>query len=93
MLSCSLNRFVCSPRAGLLVASLSFGLFATGCSGSKEPAEPAAPPADVDVEEVSSEPAPAVEEAESVEPAVLEPATEAEAEATSATESAPEEPL
>ena len=91
MLSCSLNRFVCSPRAGLLVASLSFGLFATGCSGSKEPAEPAAPPAeaDVDVEEVSSEPAPAVEAAESVEPAASEPA----AAATSATESAPEEPL
>ena len=93
MLSCSLNRFICSPRAGLLVASLSFGLFATGCSGSKEPVEPAAPPADVDVEEISSEPAPAVEAAESVEPAATEPATEAEAEATSATESAPEEPL
>ncbi len=84
MLSCSLNRFICSPRAGLLAASLSFGLFAIGCSGSKEPVEPASPPADV--EETSSEPAPTAEPEESateappsaVEPPVTEPATSEE---------------
>ena len=72
MLSCSLNRFVYSPRTGLLIACLSCGLVAAGCSGPQEPATPPAEPADA--EETAAEPAPA--EAPSAADATPVPAEE-----------------
>jgi HEAT repeat protein len=42
MLSRSLTVATCSSRAGLLLASLSFGLVTVGCSGAKEQAAPSA---------------------------------------------------